>query len=233
MKRPFVVGICGGIGSGKSAVARIFERLGARILDADRVAHAVLEEAEVQAEVRDRFGEGVFSGRQVDRKALASRVFGETPSHAQARADLEKIVHPRILARLQAALAEARTLPSPPAVVVIDAPLLVETPLAAACDEIVFVDAPEAVRQARTLQERRWDSAHHRARERAQPPVELRRRKATRVLDNSGSPEDLERACRALYAGWVAARRTSPRLPSPCPFPRPPPRPRCRRGTRR
>jgi dephospho-CoA kinase len=206
MRRPFVVGICGGIGSGKSAVARAFERRGARVLDADRTAHEVLTEPDVRDRIRAEFGEKVLNGGAVDRGALARLVFGDSPGHAAARSALEAIVHPRILARLEADLAAIRALPSPPAVVVIDAPLLTESPLRAACDEIVFVDAPEAARLARTRAERRWDPADHRARERAQTDLERRRNSATRVIDNSGTPEDLERACDALYQSWVPPR---------------------------
>jgi dephospho-CoA kinase len=206
MRRPYVVGICGGIGSGKSAVARNFERLGARVLDADRVAHEVLTEPPVRDRIRARFGDRVLARGEVDRPALAREVFGDSPAHAASRAALEAIVHPRILARMEAELAEIRALPSPPPVVVIDAPLLTESPLLAACDEIVFVDAPEAARLARTRAERKWDEAQHRARERAQPALARRRQAATHLLDNSGSPEDLQRACAALFQKWTAGR---------------------------
>jgi dephospho-CoA kinase len=206
MRRPFVVGICGGIGSGKSAVARIFERLGAHVLDADRVAHEVLTEPAVRDRVRARFGGGVFARGEVDRGALAGMVFGDSPAHAANLADLEAIVHPRILARMRGELAGFRGSPSPPPIVVIDAPLLTESPLLADCDEVVFVDAPETARLARTRADRRWNAAHHRARELAQPPVAARRKAATAVIDNSGTPEDLERACLALFRRWAESR---------------------------
>jgi dephospho-CoA kinase len=200
-----VIGISGGIGSGKSAAARAFERLGARVLDADRTAHEVLSEPEVLSRVRNRFGDGVFRAAEVDRAALAKTVFGDTPAHAEARAALEAIVHPRILARMQSEIAALRALPAPPPAIVIDAPLLPESPLLAVCDEVVFVDAPEAVRLARTRAERNWDATHHLARERAQTDLARRRSLATRIVDNSGTPEELERACRELFEQWTGA----------------------------
>jgi dephospho-CoA kinase len=199
-----VIGISGGIGSGKSAAARAFEHFGARVLNADETAHEVLGEPDVRSKIRSRFGESVFQGAEVDRGALANEVFGDSPARAAARADLEAIVHPRILERMQSEIAAIRSDPAPPPLVVIDAPLLIESPLLAACDEIVYVDAPEAVRLART-RERGWDAEHHRARERAQASLDRRRSAATRVLQNAGTREDLERACRALFEEWTRA----------------------------
>jgi dephospho-CoA kinase len=203
MRRPFVVGICGGIGSGKTAAARAFERLGARVIDADRVAHDVLTEPEVVALVRRRFGEGVMVSDEVDRGALAKVVFGPTREHEEALRALEAIVHPRILSRIESQLVRIRSQPSPPEVVIVDAPLLSESPLAESCDEIVFVEAPEAVRMSRTRAARSWAADDHRARERAQKDLEKKRAGATRVLSNAGSLEDLERACAALWAEWT------------------------------
>jgi dephospho-CoA kinase len=206
MRRPYVVGICGGIGSGKSTAARVFARLGARILDADRIAHEVLDEPAVKDALRARFGDGVLEGGAVSRKALERLVFGGTPEHAASRAALEAIVHPRILARIEAGLAEARAAASPPPVVVIDAPLLTEGPLRAACDEIVFVDAPEAARVARTATDRGWAPGQHLAREQAQSNLDAKRAASTVTITNAGSPADLERACEALWSRWTKAR---------------------------
>jgi dephospho-CoA kinase len=203
MRRPFVVGICGGIGSGKSAAARIFERLGARVIDADRIAHAVLGEPSVIAAVRARLGDAVMTvGGEIDRQALARRVFGDGAGPTEARRTLESIVHPIILARILSDLREARSSPRPPGVVVIDAPLLLGSPLQAECDEIVFVDAPEDVRLARTAA-RGWTPEEHRARERAQGDLAARKRAATRVLANRGALGDLESAAATLHAAWV------------------------------
>src|SRR5262245_34686180 len=118
MRRPFVVGICGGIGSGKSEAARVFERLGARVVDADRIAHEVLRDRSVRAAVRARFGEGVMSRGAVDRRALAAAVFGGGARRAEARAALEAIVHPRIFARIETEMRRLRSGRKPPAVVV-------------------------------------------------------------------------------------------------------------------
>ena len=109
-----MIGISGGIGSGKSAAARAFEHLGARVLNADQTAHEVLGEPDVRSKIRARFGESVFRGPDVDRGALASEVFGDSPARAAARADLEAIVHPRILERMQAEIAAIRSAPRAP-----------------------------------------------------------------------------------------------------------------------
>lgn len=204
MKRPFVVGISGGIGSGKSAATRAFERFGARVIDADRIVHEVLAEPAIRAAIRARFGDAAILGESVNRAVLAAAVFGTTPLQEAARRDLEAIVHPRTLLRIEDALAAHAAATPPPKVVILDVPLLLETPLRDRCEAIVFVDAPEADRLARTRATRGWTADQHRARERAQMPVDARRRAATHVIDNHGSIAELESACEALFRAWTA-----------------------------
>ena len=196
MKRPVVVGLLGGVGSGKSSVARTFERLGALVLDADREAHRVLEEPAVVAGLEERFGPGVLDpAGGIDRGALASLVFG--PGATERRRFLEGLVHPRVLARIEAALtgpeAAARGL------VVLDVPLLLESGLGERCDHLVFVDASEKTRLARCATNRDWDAEEVSRRERAQTSVAEKRAQADHVLDNDGSEQDLERGVQALF----------------------------------
>jgi dephospho-CoA kinase len=204
MRRPFVAGICGGIGSGKSAATRVFERLGAEVIDADRIAHDVLDEPPVKTAIQARFGAGVIEGGLVNRNALAALVFGDSPAKIRARRDLEAIVHPRIRFRIEAALTGFQIATTQPAVVVLDVPLLVESGLKDRCDAIVYIDAPEERRMARTLATRNWSADEHRAREAAQASAETRRAAATAVIDNRSSLADLEHACAALYRSWTA-----------------------------
>ncbi len=165
-----VLGLVGRIGAGKSTVARLFARLGAHVIDADRIAHEVLREDAVKAAVAARFGPGVVGADgEVDRRGLAGLVFGDEPKHAAALAALEAIVHPRVRGRIAAELARLRhAAEGAPAggVVVLDVPLLVQAGWADACDRLVVVECAEEVRSER-LAARGWTATEREAREAA------------------------------------------------------------------
>jgi dephospho-CoA kinase len=148
------IGLIGRIGAGKSTVARRCGALGASVIDADALAHEVLAEPDVRAEVAARFGPGMLSAAgAVDRARLAEAVFGPTPAHAAALAALEAIVHPRVHRRIEAALAAAREAAEaagrPDEIVVLDVPLLVRSGWDKACDHLVVVECEDAVRRER------------------------------------------------------------------------------------
>ena len=187
-----VIGLVGRIAAGKSTVARAFERHGAAIIDADRIAHAVLTEPAVIGEIVARFGTGVLGeGGAVNRPALAREVFGPTPAHDQALRDLEGIVHPRIRGVIEARLPDAGDLPAGKqdgGLVVLDVPLLMQAGWDRRCDRIVEVACDEPTRQQR-LDARGWPAGQRAARERAwqrnyRPPSP---EKTVRV-DASGDP---------------------------------------------
>jgi len=182
-----VIGLIGGVASGKSLVARLFVELGAGWLDADQAGHEVLELADVKALLRDRFGDEVFaSDGTVLRPALGKRVFGDAQEAIANRRFLESVTHPRIgelLGRKAATAEEAGK-----AAIVLDAPLLVEAGWNEFCDKTVFVEAPNDVRLKRA-RERGWSDAEFNAREAAQTSLAEKRRQANMVVDNSGTIE--------------------------------------------
>jgi dephospho-CoA kinase len=148
-----VVGLIGKIGAGKSTVAKRLADHGAHVLDADAIAHAVLDEPDVRAAVAARFGGDVLdpAGR-VCRSRLASRVFGPAAQQAAALAALETIVHPRVSERMERELERLRGLPCEhgrQTVAVLDVPLLVQSGWADACDRLVVVECADEVRRAR------------------------------------------------------------------------------------
>jgi dephospho-CoA kinase len=184
-----VIGLLGGVASGKSLVADGFARLSAVVLDADREAHEVLRQPEVVREIRRRWGEEVIGADgQVDRRALAAIVFGPPPDGPRALAELERIVHPRVRQSFDRRIDELRREGSCRAVV-IDAPLLLEAGWGPMCDLTVFVDADRPLRLARA-RSRGWSEGEFSAREAAQLPAGEKRAKADIVIDNSGSPEE-------------------------------------------
>ena len=193
------IGLIGRIGAGKSTVARRFGERGALVIDADRVAHEVLGEPGVRAEIAARFGSGVLSAAGgVDRARLAEAVFGPTPAHASALHALEGIVHPRVHARIEAALAAAReaaeTAGLADAIVVLDVPLLVRAGWDKVCDHLVVVECEDAVRRERlarrgltpeqqAAREAAWETA---GRDGSGQPTAPARRGTTFVVDTSG-----------------------------------------------
>ncbi|MFO0985058.1 MAG: dephospho-CoA kinase [Planctomycetota bacterium] len=198
--QPLVIGLLGGVGSGKSTVARLFHAMGAEVFEADRVASDLLEDGEVRARLTAAFGKDILAADgQVDRARLAQLVFTSAP----ARETVNAIIHPRVIAELTRWLA-ARTAPAALRPLVLDVPLLLETPLRDLPQVMVFVDAPEAARRARVMQDRGWSTGELERRERAQASLEDKRGRADHVLHNDGSLVDLERQVRALWRTLLA-----------------------------
>jgi dephospho-CoA kinase len=188
-----VIGLIGGVASGKSKVAQMLLELGAGLLDADRTGHAVLaEDADVHAALRRRWGEGVF-GKQgrVDRSAIAARVFGEGSAADAERRFLESLLHPRIGARLRNQGQEFAAAGRP--AVVLDAPLLLEAGWQPMCDLILMVDASRETRLARAKL-RGWTEEEFEQRESAQLSVDVKRLAADAIVSNDGSEADLRDA---------------------------------------
>ncbi len=182
-----VIGILGGVASGKSLVARQLAQLGAGVLDADEAGHEVLRLAAVESAARARWGEEVFGADgRIDRARLARIVFGRSPQAERERAYLEHLTHPEIGRRL--AEQAQRLDESGATVVVLDAPLLLEAGWDSFCDKLVFVDAPRPVRMARASA-RGWSEEDFVAREAAQLPLDRKCERADLVIDGSGSPE--------------------------------------------
>jgi dephospho-CoA kinase len=189
-----LVGLTGGIGSGKSTVAELLAARGAHVVDADKVARDVVEPGTpALAKLVERFGAGVLDedGR-LDRAALAKLAFADERSHQ----DLEAITHPAIneefLRRMMAA--------PPDAIVVCDVPLLAESKAAQARGYpiVIVVEAPRDLRLER-LEQRGVPRADAEARMANQASDEERRKLATHVIDNSGDHAALERQVDALW----------------------------------
>ena len=182
-----LVGLTGGIGSGKSTVARLLEKRGAVVFDADLLAREAVEPGTPgHAAVIERFGADVLApGGELDREALASIVFAD-PS---ARRDLEEIVHPEVR-RLFAEGSEAYR--DTDSVVVFSAPLLVETGMHTAFKVLVVVSATVATQIERLMHQRGMSEPSIRARIDAQAPLEDKAAAADFLVDNEGSLDELE-----------------------------------------
>lgn len=196
------IGLTGGIGAGKSTVARELERLGAVVIDADVLAREVVAPGSAGlAEVVAEFGEGVLrDDGALDRPALGRIVFADPA----ARARLEAVTHPLIAAETARRLAE---LPED-SVVVHDVPLIVENRLAGNYDLVVVVGADEQVRLDRLVRDRGMAREDALARIRAQATDAERRAVADVWLDNSGTEEELLARVRRF---WTERVRTAAR----------------------
>ncbi len=185
--RPFLIGITGPIGCGKSTVAAVLDELGATVIDADTVAREVTAPGEpTLAAIRARFGDSVFAeDGSLDRASLARLVFDD----AAALADLEAVVHPEVRRRVEAALEAAREAGA--LVVVVEAIKLVEGGLADRCDEVWLVECRESQQRSRlALRGMAAEEAARRISAQGADLVERLKAHATRWIDTSGTPAD-------------------------------------------
>ena len=181
-----IIGLAGGIGAGKSHVARALGKLGGAVIASDALVAAAYTHPAVKRQLHDWYGDAIFDGLgRVDKRAVAGRVFAD----AGQRERLEKLLHPIVN---EARLELMRRAAGDPAVAayVWDSPLLYETGLDARCDAVIFVDAPRDVRVERVMRTRGWDAAELDRRERVQTPLDEKRERATHVIDNGGAGGD-------------------------------------------
>jgi dephospho-CoA kinase len=203
-----VVGLTGGIGTGKSVVSAMFAELGASVIDSDAIVHALQGPGmPLLREIAAEFGEELIRpDGSLDRAALGARIF---PDEA-ARKRLNAIVHPPVgresVRQLQEALAKGVPL------VVLDIPLLFETRAHGTASKanlgletIVVVWAPRELQIERQLSRNGYGRAEAERRVDAQIPIDEKRAQAHHVIDNSGSLEDTRRQVEALYALLTAA----------------------------
>ena len=180
---PFV-GLTGGLGAGKSTALAELAALGAAVLSSDAVVHELYDTAGVADAVRERFGSEVFAGERVDRGALARRVFASEDD----RLWLEQLLWPMVARRAQEFHEQASRREPPPPAAVVEAPLLFESGAASRYQATIAVVADDALRAARIASR---DQAALASREARQLPQAEKARRATYVVVNDGSLEEL------------------------------------------
>lgn len=190
-----LVGLTGGIGSGKSTVSQMLADRGAIIIDGDAIARALQRSGTaVFAAMVERFGDVVAADGELDRAKIASLVF----SDAQALADLNKIVHPAIGVEMMRRISELR---DTDAIAVLDFPLLAESPRKG-LSGVIVVDVDPEIALERVVRDRGMKASDVQARIDKQASREARLAIADRVLDNSGSREDLVKQVDAVWE-WM------------------------------
>ena len=199
-----VVGLTGGIGTGKSTVAVLLRERGATVIDADEATRAVQAPgSEGLRRLVEEFGSGILTaGGELDRARLADIAFRD----ADARGRLNGIVHPLVREWMADRQRQAAERGDP--VVVLDIPLLFESRGAAALQTVVLVYAPEEVAIARLVEQRGMSEEQARARIAAQMPIEEKRRLATHVIENTGSLAELKARVDAVWREIAASPRS-------------------------
>jgi dephospho-CoA kinase len=189
---PFV-GLTGGIAAGKSEALAALGRLGAATLSADAVVHELLMTAEVRKELLRRYGQEIASAGEVDREALAARVF----DRPDERAWLERFLWPRVGERVAAWRDELERRSPPPPAAVVEAPLLFESGMDVAFDATIAVVADESTRSGRAAERGHAGLESRASRQLGQ---EEKARRADFVVENDGDLEDLQGALSRVLA---------------------------------
>ena len=196
-----VIGLTGGIGSGKSTVSALLAEKGAVVVDADAIVREVQQPGTPVFEAMvERFGAGIVAGDgSLDRAAVADMVFGDPG----ALAELNAMVHPAVGAEIARRM---ETLAATDDVVVLDVPLLVESKNAYPVAGLLVVDVDPEVAVERLVEHRAMREADVRARMARQASREERLARADRVIDNSGSADDLRDQVDAAWE-WIEGLR--------------------------
>lgn len=192
-----IIGLTGGVASGKSTVADTLEELGCFVSDSDMISHEVLLEPEVVRALVDRWGEDILcEDGSPSRPEIGEVVF----SDSKQRLWLEALLHPRINLRRRSAIDAILASSEVPACV-IDAPLLFEAGIDEECSTVIFVESPLDRRRVWASLDRGWNNGEFDRREQAQLDVEEKKRRSNLTITNLGSLEDLRtRTCEAFHS---------------------------------
>ena len=210
-KKTMVVGIVGGVACGKSQVTQMLGKMGASVISADKIAHHVLCLPDIVEALIQAFGVGILTDSSagtarseptIDRKKLGALVFGSRidSNASQRRKLLESIVHPRIREIAKSQLESMQALPSVNTIV-LDAPLLIEGGWLPFCDKVIYVDAPDELREAWAVR-RGWSAEEFRNRESAQMSLADKKKKATDVLQNVSDLNHLRIGLAQILDNW-------------------------------
>ncbi len=191
-----IIGIAGGIGSGKSLVAGLLGELGCCVISADELVRELYERAEVAEQLVGWWGRGIVDPRgRVKKKEIAKIIFNQP----EEKLRLERLLHPMVESLRQLRMQQASQSAQVKAFVW-DIPLLFEVGLHRLCDAVIFVDAPISQRLARVRQSRQWDQAELTRRENLQMPLDRKREIAEYTVNNTADVEDTGRQVRQVFS---------------------------------
>jgi dephospho-CoA kinase len=194
-----VIGILGGVGSGKSTVAGEFAKLGCAVIDADRIAHELLEEENIKEKIATLFGEDILdSAGRIDHRKLADIVFAD----ADRLAALTGIVHPPVLKRAEELIEQYKRQKELKAIV-LDMPLLMEVGWDKRCDKLVFVDCERKVRAERASKTGICSEKQLKIRENFQISLDKKKSSADNTIDNNSCLSRLSRQVINIFSKLI------------------------------
>jgi len=195
VKKP-IIGILGGICSGKSTVAAEFAKLGCKIIDADKIAHELLDEPAIKQKIVSFFGRDILDSMgKIDRSKLANIVFADDDKLAL----INKMIHPPVLARIEQLIEQYKRQPAVKAIV-LDIPLLVEVGWAKRCDKLVFVDCNRQLRAERAQKMGLFDENQLKIRENLQISLDKKINIAENTIDNNSGFSALARQVADIFS---------------------------------
>jgi dephospho-CoA kinase len=205
MSPKLLLGLIGGIGSGKSAVAEEFAKHGGLLIVGDRLGHEALLDPDIKRRVIECFGAGVVKDSgEIDRRKLGARVFAD-PKELRA---LESLVFPYIERRIREEIAGAKER-SDVAFIVLDAAVMLEAGWNGVCDKLIFVDVPRPQRLERLARQRGWNEQEVANRERMQMELEQKKLRADFVVDNAQGPDAIPGQVRDILERLGLAMRSA------------------------
>lgn len=195
-----IIGIAGGIGSGKSFVSSLFGELGCLVVDSDEQARECLKAPAVKQTLRRWWGDEILGPNgEIDRAAVARAVFAKP----QERQRLEQLIHP-LVNQARQELMRQHAHDAQVVAFVWDTPLLFETELNRQCDAVVFVETPLELRRARVSQTRRWSPAELESRENSQLPLDSKREMSDYVISNTAGADQVRAQVRQVLSRILA-----------------------------
>jgi dephospho-CoA kinase len=194
-KKP-VIGILGGMYSGKSTVTAELAKLGCAVIDADSISNQLLEEKDVLKKIVHVFGKEILDNKgKIDRSALANRVFGD-PAKLET---LTGILHPLVMARVEQLITQYSSQPNVRAIA-LDMPLLVEVGWEKRCDHIIFVDCAPPVRLERAKNKGVFEADQLKIRENLQISLDKKKRIADNIVDNNSDLSGLSKQIANIFS---------------------------------
>ncbi|MGA2322971.1 MAG: dephospho-CoA kinase [Sedimentisphaerales bacterium] len=194
-----MIGILGGMYSGKSTVAAELAKLGCAVIDADSISHQLLEEKDVLKKIVRVFGKEILDNKgKIDRSALANRVFGD-PAKLET---LTGILHPLVMARVEQLITQCGPQPAVRAIA-LDIPLLVEVGWEKRCDHIIFVDCAPPLRLERAKKTGVFDADQLKIRENLQISLDKKKRIADNIVDNNSDLSGLSKQIACIFSTIV------------------------------
>ncbi len=197
-----VIGIVGGIASGKSTISEMLGSLGADIINADKICHQLINTKDIALEITKRWGGHIRDNHgKIKRDALAEIVF----SNREEVIALNSIIHPKAIKIIESTIAKFRDEAATKAIV-LDASLLVESNLTKICDMVVFVDTKESSCKARSIYSRKWSFDEITKREKFQGLLPQKREIADVIINNNQSKEDTLNQVKDFWCQFITKK---------------------------